>query len=198
MRLEDVGNPQGIDIDAVAHGKGPCGLFIDDLGEPVRVHRIDVIVLFERKAVKILVAFGKTDAVGGLAGRDHDLADTEFRRGLDHIVGADRVDAKRLVVRLDQDARYRGKMHHGIRRRRRPAGFETVEAEMRRQGVEGLAAVGQIGDQGADLRMIERLEVDVEKLVTLVHQMGQNMPAGLASSSGEYHALACHFCLIHR
>jgi hypothetical protein len=64
---------------------------------------------------------------------------------------------------------------------------------MRRQRVEGLAAVGQIGDQGVDPRMIERLEVDVEKLVTLAHQMRQNMPAGLAGSSGEYHALACHF-----
>src|ERR1700716_1552331 len=84
-------------------------------------------------------------------------------------------------------------MHHGIRRRRRLSGFETVKAEMRRQSVEGLAAVGQIRDQGADLRMIERFEVNVEKLVTLVHQMGQNMPAVLACSSGEYHALACHF-----
>src|ERR1700694_3797157 len=83
-------------------------------------------------------------------------------------------------------------MHHGIRRRRRLSGFEAVEAEMRRQGVEGLAAVGQIGDQGADLWMIERFEVDVEKLVTFAHQMGQNMPAGLAGSSREYHALACH------
>src|ERR1700704_1637214 len=84
-------------------------------------------------------------------------------------------------------------MHHGIRRRRRLSGFKTVEAEMGRQSVEGLAAVGQIGDQSANLRMIERFEVDVEKLVTLALQMGQNMPTGLAGSSGEYHALACHF-----
>jgi len=84
------------------------------------------------------------------------------------------------------------------RRRRRPAGFETVEAEMRGQGVEGLAAVGQIGDQGVDPRMIERFEVDVEKFITLADQMRQNMPAGLAGSSGEYHALACHFLSHHR
>src|SRR3979411_2014313 len=94
MRLEDVGNPQGIDIDAVAHGKGPSGLFVDDLGESIRVHRVDVIVLFEREAVKIPVALRKTYAVSGLTGRDNNLADTEFRRGLDHVVGADRVLAK--------------------------------------------------------------------------------------------------------
>jgi hypothetical protein len=47
-------------------------------------------------------------------------------------------------------------MNDGVRRRRRPAGFETVEAEMRGQGVESLAAVRQIGDQGADAGILRR------------------------------------------
>ena len=68
-------------------------------------------------------------------------------------------------------------MHDGVRRRRRPAGFETVEAEMRGQGVEGLAAVRQIGDQGTDAGMIERLEIDIEKVVALALQMRQDVPA---------------------
>ena len=50
----------------------------------------------------------------------------------------------------------------------------------------------QIGDQGADARMTERLEVDVEKVVALALQIRQDMPAGLAGSPGEYHALAWH------
>ena len=45
-------------------------------------------------------------------------------------------------------------MHHGIRRGRRLAALETVEAEMGGQGVEGLAAVGQIGDQSLDIGML--------------------------------------------
>ena len=193
MRLDDVRDPQRIDVDAVAHGEGARGLFIDDLGKPVRVHGIGVVVLLEREAPEILLAFGKADAVGGFAGGDHDLADAEFCSGFDHIVGADRVDAKRLVVRLDQHPRYRGKMHDGVRRHRWPAGFETVEAEMRGQGVESLAAMRQIGDQGTDARIIERLEIDIEKVVALALQMRQDMPAGLAGSPGEYYALACHF-----
>ena len=198
MRLDDVRDPQRIDVDAVAHGEGARGLFIHDLGKPVGVHGIGVVVLLEREASEILLAFGKTDAVGGLAGGDHDLADAEFCRGFDHIIGADRVDAERLVIRLDQHPRYRGKMHDGVRRRRRPAGFETVEAEMRGQGVEGLAAVRQIGDQGTDAGMIERLEIDIEKVVALALQMRQDVPAGLAGSPGEYHALACHFRFLVR
>jgi len=69
-------------------------------------------------------------------------------------------------------------MHDGVRRRRRPPGFETVEAEMGGQGVEGLAAMGQIGDQGIDAGMVERLEVDIEKVVALALQMRQDVPAG--------------------
>ena len=83
-------------------------------------------------------------------------------------------------------------MHDRVRHRGRPAAFETVEAEMRGQGVEGVAAVRQIGDQGTDAGMIERLEIDIEKVVTLALQMRQDVPAGLAGSPGEYHALACH------
>ena len=101
-----------------------------------------------------------------------DLADAELHRRLDHVVGADRVDAEGLVVRLDQHPRYRGKMHDGVRRGRRPAGFKAVEAEMRGQRVEHLAAVGQIGDQGVDAGIIERLEIDIEKVVALAFRYG--------------------------
>ena len=105
------------------------------------------------------------------SGDAYDLADAEFYRSLDDLVGPDRVDAKRLVIWLDQYPRYRGKMHYDVRRCRRPAAFETVEAEMRGHGIEGLAAVRQIGDQDTDAGMVERLEVDIEKVVALALQM---------------------------
>ena len=50
MRLDDVADPQRIDVGAVAHGEGARGLLVDDLGQPVAVHRIDVVVLLEREA----------------------------------------------------------------------------------------------------------------------------------------------------
>ena len=178
MRLDDVADPQCIDVDPVPHRESACGLFVDDLGKPVGVHRIGVVILLEREALEVLVTFGKADAVGGLAGGDHDLADTEFRCGLDYIIGADRVDAEGLVVRLDQYPRDRCKMHHGVRRRRRPAGLEAVEAEMGRQGIEGLAVIRQIGDQRIDAGMIERFEVDIEQLITLAFQVRQDMRSG--------------------
>jgi hypothetical protein len=46
--------------------------------------------------------------------------------------------------------------------------------------------------------MVEWLEVDIEQVVALALQMGQDMPARLAGSSGEYHAFACHFLLVRR
>jgi len=104
--------------------------------------------------VKVLRALGKTDAVGGLAGGDDDLADAELGSRFDDVVSRDGVDAKSLVIGFDQHPRDRRKMHHRIRRRRRLAALETVEAEMGGQGVEGLAAVGQIGDQGLDIGML--------------------------------------------
>jgi len=87
-------------------------------------------------------------------------------------------------------------VHHRVRRRRRLAVIETVEAEMGGQGVEGLAAVGQIGNQGLDVGMLGRREVDIEQVVTLALQVRQSMPAGLAGSAGEYHALGCHWLLV--
>jgi hypothetical protein len=90
------------------------------------------------------------------------------------------------------------KMHHGIGCRRRAAGFEPGEAEMRGHGVEGLAAIREIGDQGADTGMVERFEIDIEQVVAPALQMRQDMPASLAGSSGEHHALACHVFLVCR
>jgi hypothetical protein len=42
--------------------------------------------------------------------------------------------------------------------------------------------VRTIGDQGTDAGMVQRLEVDIEKVVTLALQMRQDVPAGLGGS----------------
>ena len=185
VRLDDVADAQGVDVGAVAHGEGARGLLVADLGQAVAVHRIDVVVLFEREAVKVLVALGEADAVGRLARGDDDLAHAELHRRLDHVVGADDVGGEGGVVRLDQHARDRREMHDGVGRARRVAEIEALEAEMRRQRVEGLAAVGEIGDQSVDAGQVERLPIDVEDVMALDDEMGDGVPPGLAGPAGE-------------
>ena len=68
--------------------------------------------------------------------------------------------------------------------------IELVQAHIARQGVEHLAAVGDVGDEGADLGVVERLRVDVEHLVPLVDEIFDDMAAGLAAAAGEHDPLA--------
>ena len=83
VRLDDVADAQRVDVGAVAHGEGAGGFLVDHLGQAVAVHRVDVVVLFQRERVVVLVALGKAHAIGGLAGGDDDLADAELHRGFD-------------------------------------------------------------------------------------------------------------------
>src|SRR5579883_3243440 len=73
VRLDHVADAQGVDVGAVAHGESASGLFVDDLGEAVRIHRVDIVVFFKREALEVLVAFGEADAIGRLARGDDDL-----------------------------------------------------------------------------------------------------------------------------
>jgi hypothetical protein len=75
MWLDHVGNAQGIDV-----ALKPRWVLVHHLGKPVAIHRVDDHSLLQRKAMKVLVSFCETDAVGRLAGRDNDLADPKFHR----------------------------------------------------------------------------------------------------------------------
>jgi hypothetical protein len=79
-----------------------------------------------------------------------------------------RLDATRLTVSLKDFQRTQE--------------FERGDLGARGHGIEGLAAVRTIGDQGTDAGMVQRLEVDIEKVVTLALQMRQDVPAGLGGS----------------
>ncbi|MCY1306712.1 hypothetical protein D9M70_565860 [compost metagenome] len=128
MRLDHIANAQGIDVGAASQCKGARGLFVDDFGECVAIHRVDVIVLVERKITRVSRLVGENEAVGRLTRCDDDLADAKLHRRLDDIVGAHRIDAKELVVGGDQDARDRGKVDDGIDRLRRERRVEFVQA----------------------------------------------------------------------
>ena len=88
-------------------------------------------------------------------------------------------------------------MHDGVDRLRPQRRVELVQAHIARQRVEHLAAVGDVGDQRADLRIVERLGVEVEHLVAALDQILDDMAAGLAAAAGEHDPLrhfVLHFC----
>ena len=141
--------------------------------------------------MEIAVPFGKTDAVSRLGRGDDHFFDAKLHRRLDDIVGAHRVDAERFVVWLEQDARHSSEMNHRVKRLWTAGRFQIVKPCMHRKGVEHLAAVGDVGADVGDARMVERRKVDVEDFVALVGQPRQNMPPRLARAAGERNTF-CH------
>ena len=71
-------------------------------------------------------------------------------------------------------------MHDRVRRARRLAGLEAGEGRVRRQRVERLPAVGEIGDQGRNEVSLERLEIDIEHGIAERDEMRDGVAAGLA------------------
>src|ERR1700683_5211713 len=65
---------------------------------------------------------------------------------------------------------------------------------MHRKGVEGFAAVGEVGDNCANAWRIERLQVKVQHLVAAFDKIGNNRSPNHAAPACERDALA-HECL---
>ena len=189
MRFNDVADPERVNVRLVAHGKGAAGLFVHDLGQTIAVHRVAVVILFQREGMVILVAFGKADAICRLGTRKDHLADPKFHRGLQHVIGADGVLREGGVVGVDHHPGDGGEMHDGIGRFGGEAVVIAVKAEMGGEGVEHLPAVGDVGDQRVDAGMVKGFEVDVQDLVALGQQVRHSMAPGLAGSAGENDAL---------
>ena len=156
MWLNDIADPQRIDVRAEAHCKGARRLLVADLRQAIGVHRVAVIILIKREAVIVLIALGKADAIDGLAGSDDDLAHPELHRGFDDIIGAHNIAREGGVVGPQQNARDGGEMHHGIKCAWQAPGVVALKPEMAGQGVEGLPAVGKVGVERVDAGQIER------------------------------------------
>ena len=137
----------------------------------------------------VLVTFGEADAIGRLGRGDDHLAHAKLHGGLDHVVGAEDIGREGLVVRLQQNARDRREMHDGVRGGWRRTLLIAVEAEMRRQCIEGLPAVGQVGHKRVDARQIKRLQIHIQDRIALVQQMRHGMPPRLARSACKHDAL---------
>ncbi|MNT36685.1 hypothetical protein D3C72_1727860 [compost metagenome] len=135
--------------------------------------------------VEILLALGKTDPVGGLARCDDDLADTKLHRSLDDVVSSHCIDAERLIVGLYQNARNRGEVDHRIIGQNTLPAFELCKVPVHGQGIKDLPAVGDVDNEIGDARPVERNEIDVVDLITLVDKPRDHMPAGLAGTTGK-------------
>lgn len=189
MGLDHVADPQGVDVKTAAQREGTGSLFVDYFGECVAVHRIDIVFFVERKISRISHLVGENKTVSRFAGRNDDLADAELYSSLDHIVGAERVDAEKLVIWRDHDARDGGKMNNGIDGLRPQRRIEFVQACIAGQCVENLPAVGDIRDQCPNARIVEPLRVDIENLVAPFDEILDNMPSSFAAPAGEHDPL---------
>ena len=191
MRLDHVADAQRVDVGAVAHGESAGGFLVHQFGQAVAVHRITVVIFFQREGMVILVPFGKADAIGGFGtGEDH-FGHAQFHRGFDHVVGADGILREGGVVGVEHHPRHGCEMHDGIGGLRWRAVVVAVKTKMGGQGVENLAAVGDVGDQRVDAGMIERLEIKVQDRIALGQQIRHGVTAGLAGAAGEDDAF-CH------
>ena len=80
-------------------------------------------------------------------------------------------------------------MHYGIGRAWRCAIGVMIKVEMRGQRVEGLPAVGQIGDQRGYPRQIQRFEIEVQNVIAARLQIGHGVTPCLARAAGKNDAL---------
>lgn len=180
MRLDHVADAQGVDVGPVeAPREAARHALAAQLGEGVAVHRVAVVrVLVEREGVVVGVALREAHAVHGLARRDDDLAHAELAGRLDDVVSRLRVGGVHGVVGDEHVAGERGEVDDGVGRGG-GAGRVVVagEVEVGGEGVEDLAAVGQVGLEVEDARVVERDEVEVEDLVAALEELGDDVAA---------------------
>ncbi len=185
VRLDDVVDPQPVDVDAAPCLERPRRRFVHDLRHGVAVVGDRRVVLVDRARTPVDLAVGEADPVRRLGAREDHLRDAELHGGVDDVVRAERVHAEGLVVGRDEDRRDRSEVHHRVVGRDAGAGLELVEARVGRQGVEHLPGVGQVDPQVGDARMAQREEIAVGDPVALLDQVGDRMATGLAGTAGE-------------
>lgn len=75
-------------------------------------------------------------------------------------------------------------MDHGVRLLH--AGPRVLgHVEERGEGVEDLAAVGEVGFDGVDIGVVEGYEIEVQDFVALRDQIRDAMAAGFTAAAGE-------------
>jgi hypothetical protein len=121
----------------------------------------------------------------GEEGREHlDVLmrlEPQSGRGFEHVEGAQDVRCIGRCVRPEQNPRYRGKVHHGV-----IAGLvgkvQLVEGRQPRQRRVGLAGIGEVHPKVGDRWVLQRDEIGVGDVVTLLGEVRRDVPAGLAAA----------------
>lgn len=201
MRLDDVADAEGVDVGAEAAGETAGAALAAEFAGGVGVHGVDIVVFLEGELVVCWVLEGlrevgmggrvtvgvplrEAHAICRLRTRDHHFLDSEFTRRFDHVVCALYVRHEALVVWHQHIPRVGRKMYHSVRLLH--AGFLVLgHVEERREGVEDLAAVGEIGLHGVDIGVVEGYEIEVQDFVALRYQVGDTVAAGFAAAAGE-------------
>lgn len=122
-------------------------------------------------------ALREANPIRCLRARDDDFLDSQFASRFDDVVGAQHISAEAFAVGDEQVARIGGEVDHGVGRLDAGAGgkarvFVMREVEVRRQGVENLARIGEVGFQGVHDGIRKRSEVDVEDGVAARKKVG--------------------------
>ena len=145
------------------------------------------MLLVDRDVLGSDLPLRETDPVRRLrAGKDH-LTNPQLHSRINDVVGADCVDAERLVVGTDEDRRDRREMHDGVVPGNTGATLHLVDPGVRRQSVEDLPGNGQIDAQIRDPRVTERHDVGVDDPVPLFDEMSDRIPTRLTTPTGEEH-----------
>ncbi|KAI7506393.1 UDP-glucose 4-epimerase [Hortaea werneckii] len=192
VRLDHVADGERVDVVAVAPVEGARRALAAQLRQRVRVHRVAVVVLLQREAGVVGLAFGEADAVGGLGRRDDDLLHAQLRAGFDDVVRGRDVLLEALVVRNQQVAGDGAEVDDDIRWAFGIALFVAIEVVVGGQGIVDLATVGEVGLERVDIGLWvgEVGDIQIQNPVSLGLQVGDHMTAGFATAAGEDDALA--------
>jgi hypothetical protein len=200
MRLDDIAYSERVDICVEAARETPGYPLAAKFTDGVSVHGIDVVGFVEREGGVIEVALAEADFVGCFGTGDYYLAHAEFAGGFDDVVCTCCIAAITFVVlgllvsrggretsmfrtyRHEHIPGIRGEVNDRIGRAGVVRALVVLEAVVRGQRVEDLAAVGQVGFEGEDARagVGEVGEVDVEDLVALGEEVGNYVAASFA------------------
>ena len=83
-------------------------------------------------------------------------------------------------------------MHDGVDFLRTQICVEFVQTGVARQRIEHLAGIGDVGDERANRRVVQRLRIQVQDAVAGVDQILHHMAPGLAAAAGKDDTLHAH------
>lgn len=131
---------------------------------------------------------GKADAIGGFAGGEEHFFHAVTDSRVNHVVGANGVDAEAFVVGHDHDAGDGREVNDGIKARHALACAKLVEIRVGAHDVIHMTRIGDVGD--AVKRAVDATgeEVDTQDAVALGNKVLDEVAAGLSGAACDENA----------